>query len=136
MDSTQLTVKLIEAVKKAPLPKNVQELRSFLGLVHYYGKFIPNLATLLHPLNSLLQTQSPWKWTQECTVAFEEANKSLISAPVLAHYDPALPLKLAGDASSYGIGAVVSHVMPDGSERPVAFASRTLSSSEANYTHS
>ena len=128
------TDRKVEAVKKAPLPKNVQELRSFLGLVHYYGKFIPNLATLLHPLNSLLQTQSPWKWTQECTVAFEEAKKSLISAPVLAHYDPALPLKLAGDASSYGIGAVVSHVMPDGSERPVAFASRTLSSSEANYS--
>ena len=77
------TDRKVEAVKKAPLPKNVQELRSFLGLVHYYGKFMPNLTTLLHPLNVLLQAHSPWKWTQQCTVAFEEAKKLLVSAPVL-----------------------------------------------------
>ena len=53
---------------------------------------------------------------------------------MLAHYDPKLPLKLAGDASAYGIGAVLSHVFPDGGERPVAFASRTLSTSERNYS--
>ena len=53
-----------------------------------------------------------------------------MTSPVLAHYDPALPMKMAGDASAYGIGAVISHVFPDGSERPIAFASRTLSTSE------
>ena len=123
----------VKAVQNAPVPKNVQELRSFLGLIHYYGKFLPNLSTLLHPLNTLLQTNSSWEWTQQCSEAFVGAKKLLCSAPVLAHYNPSLPLKLAGDASSYGLGAVISHVMPDGSERPVAFASRTLSSSERNY---
>lgn len=56
-----------------------------------------------------------------------------MSAPVLAHYDPHLPILMAGDASAYGVGAVISHMMPDGTERPVAFASRTLSPVERNY---
>ena len=49
------------------------------------------------------------------------------------HYDPTLPIRMAGDTSAYGIGAVIAHVLPDGSEHPVAFAYRTLSSSERNY---
>ena len=124
----------VEAVNKAPQPRNVQELRSFLGLVHYYGKFIPNLSTLLHPLNRLLKDDCSWEWTEECARAFRAVKDLLASAPVLAHYDPSLPLKLAGDASAYGIGAVLSHVFPDGSEHPVAYASRTLSPTEQNYS--
>ena len=56
-----------------------------------------------------------------------------MSAPVLAYYDPHLPILMAGDASAYGVGAVISHVMPDGTERPVAFASRTLAPAECKY---
>ena len=59
--------------------------------------------------------------------------KRLVEAPVLAHYDPELPIVLAADASAYEVGAVISHKLPDGSERPVAFALRTLSASEKNY---
>ena len=58
---------------------------------------------------------------------------TLVSAQVLAHYDPALPLLLAADASSYGVGAVISHQYPDGTEHPIAFASRTLTTAEKNY---
>ncbi len=61
------------------------------------------------------------------------AKEKLSSSTVLVHYDPSLPIKMVSDASAYGIGAVISHVYPDGSERPIAFASRTLSSSEQNY---
>ena len=123
----------LDAIVQAPQPRNLQELRSFLGLLNYYGKFIPNLASLLHPLNSLLQHDQPWRWTPDCEEAFQQAKQALTSSNVLVHYDPALPLTLAGDASAYGIGAVISHTMPDGTERPIAFASRTLTSSERNY---
>ena len=135
VDATGLhtTPSKVEAVKEAPQPRNVQELRSFLGLVHYYGKIMPNLATLLNPLNLLLRDGSKWVWTEECSRAFKEAKQLLITAPILAHYDPTLPIKMAGDASAYGIGAVISHTYPDGTERPISFASRTLSPSEQNY---
>ena len=123
----------VAAIQQAPSPRDVQELRSFLGLVHYYGKFLPKLSTLLHPLNNLLKSDSKWEWTEECERAFVQTKKLLASAPVLAHYDPDLPIRLAGDASAYGIGAVISHVFPDGTERPVAYTSRTLTATERNY---
>ena len=127
-----LTDKL-DAVRDAPVPRNVTELRSFLGLLNYYRIFLPNIATVLHPLNELLQAKRKWKWTPQCQSAFQEAKDLLTSSAVLAHYDPNLPIRLAADASAYGIGAVLSHMLPTGEEKPVAFVSRTLSSSEKNY---
>lgn len=127
------TPEKVQAVKDAPKPKNVQELRSFLGMLQYYARFLPNLSSVIHPLNALLSSYTPWKWTHECNEAFKAAKDQLVSAQVLAHYDANLPLCLACDASPYGVGAVLSHIMPDGEERPVAFASRTLTKSEQNY---
>ena len=123
----------VKAVVEPPRPQKVQELRAFLGLVNYYGKFIPRLSTIAHPLNRLLGKKVPWKWDSECQRAFEALKRKLASSKVLAHYDPQLPLKLDCDASAYGVGAVLSHVYPDGSERPISYASRTLSSAEKNY---
>ena len=123
----------LDAVKNARVPQNVAELRSFLGLLNYYRKFLPNVATILNPLNELLQARRRWVWSVQCEDAFKRAKDLLTSTRVLAHYDPALPIKMAADASPYGIGAVISHVMPDGGEKPVAFASRTLTASERNY---
>eukprot|EP00731_Ephydatia_muelleri_P011873 Em0006g767a len=127
------TPEKLKAILEAPAPKDLNQMRSFLGLVNYYARFIPNLSTVLHPLNRLLRQDVSWEWDELCEEAFQLAKQSLASSRVLVHYDPTMPLKLAGDASEYGVGAVLSHVCPDGSERPVAFASRTLSSSERNY---
>ena len=132
IDATGLhtTTKKVEAVQLAPTPKDQNQLRSFLRLLHYYGKFMPNLASLLHPLNTLLQSGVKWSWSADCEKVFQKAKELLMTTPVLAHYDP---LQLAGDASAYGMGAVISHLYPDGSERPVAYASRTFTKSEKNY---
>ena len=123
----------VEAIVRAPAPKNVTELRSFLGLVNYYGKFLQNLATTLSPLYSLLQKNKRWSWGQSQTEAFDAVKKLLLSSRVLVHFDDSLPLVLSCDASPYGIGAVLSHIMPNGDERPVSFASRTLTETEKKY---
>ena len=74
------SAKKVEAVKKAPRPTNQQHLRSFLGLLQYYCKFLPNLSTLISSLNSLLQKNHPWRWTRDCERAFEEAKEAIASA--------------------------------------------------------
>ena len=127
------TQEKIEAVVNAPRPENVSQLRSFLGLVNYYNRFLPNASTVLHPLHQLLEQNSKWQWTEQCEQAFTEAKRMITSEQVLTHYDPALQVRLACDASPTGIGAVLSHVMPDGSERPIAFASRSLTRTERKY---
>lgn len=128
------TQKKIEAVVEAPQPTNVSELRSFLGMVNYYSRFLPNLSTALHPLYQLLEKNHKWKWTEECCKSFKHIKKLITSDEVLTHYDPNLPLCLATDASPIGLGAVLSHIMPDGTERPIAYASRSLSTAEKNYS--
>ena len=127
------TQEKIEAVVNAPRPENVSQLRSFLGLVNYYNRFLPNASSVLHPLHQLLEQNSKWQWTEQCEQAFTEAKRLITSEQVLTHYDPGLPVSLACDASPTGIGAVLSHVMLDGSERPVAFASRSLTKTERRY---
>ena len=123
----------VEAIVNAPKPNNVSELRSFLGMVQFYARFLPDLATVLKPLHHLLQKNVKWKWDKEQQQAYDICKKDLTSDTVLVHYDTTRELKLACDASSYGLGAVISHVMDDGQEKPIAFASRTLSPSERNY---
>ena len=100
----------VEAITKAPAPNNVTQLRSFLGMVNYYGKFLHNLSSQLHPLHALLKHGTKWHWSEECDRIFKQVKTKLSKTPVLMHYDPKLPIRLAGDASNYGIGAVLSHV--------------------------
>ena len=122
----------VRAIVEAPAPRNVSELKSFLGMLNYYGKFLPNLSTCLAPWYSLLQKKHHWSWGEKQRKVFEKAKALLTSSSVLTHYDPSKPLILACDASPYGIGAVLSHQVGDG-ELPVAFASRSLVPAEKNY---
>ena len=117
----------VKAVVQAPVPQDIKHLRAWLGLVNYYGKFLPNLSTVLAPLHELLRKDCKWRWTEQCNNSFVEIKNLIASSRVITHYDPSLPIKLACDASPYGVGAVISHVFPGGVEKPIAFASRTLS---------
>ena len=132
-DGLQPVAGKIEAVKRAPSPRNGRELRPFLGMVQYYHSFLPGLATTSAPLHRLLQKNVQWEWSKDCQEAFEACKEGLTSDSLLVHYDLNRELRLACDVSSYCLGAVLSHVMDDGQERPVAYASRTLSSSKRNY---
>ena len=123
----------IRAIGEAPKPEAVSELKSFLGLLSYYSWFLPNASSTLTPLYSLLQSNNKWAWGSKEQAAFDTAKGMLQSTSLLVHYDPTKPLILACDASPYGVGAVLSHMMEDGSEKPVAFASRTLAPAEKNY---
>ena len=123
----------IEAVINAPVPENVTQLRAFLGLVNYYSHFLPNMASVLHPLYQLLKKDRKYAWTAAAQNAFDTVKEMITSDTVLTHYNPDLPVKLACDSSAYGLGAVISHVMENGEERPIAFASRTLNAAEKNY---
>ena len=75
--------------------QSVAKVRSFLGLVNYYHKFLPNLATFLHPLNQMLERNYQWDWTDQCEEAFDKVKVMIASDLVLTHYDPNLPLQLA-----------------------------------------
>ncbi|KII66540.1 Transposon Tf2-6 polyprotein [Thelohanellus kitauei] len=123
-----------EAIEKIEIPTTVDQVRSFCGLINYYRNHINGLADIISPLYDLLKKDSAFTWGSVQQQSFDKAKKSLQEAVVLAHFDPGLPLVLATDASSKGIGAVLSHVLKNGHERPISMASRILSSSEQNYS--
>lgn len=123
----------VVAILGAPCPTDITQLKSFLGLLNYYGRFIPNLSSELHVLYDLLKKDNDFDWTQECNEVFEKAKKLLLNNNLLVHYDPKLPIILSCDASPYGVGAILSHMI-DGEEKPVFMVSSSLSPAEKNYS--
>ena len=106
----------MKAIAEAPRPKNITELKAFLGLLNFYGKFLSNLATTVAPLYRLLQKKTEWQWGPAQEKAFGEAKELLQSPQLLAHYDSEKDLVLSCDASPYGVGAVLAHRLADGTE--------------------
>lgn len=109
----------VHAMVNANPPRNVQELKSFLGLVNSYRMFVPHASSILCPLNNLLQKNAKWEWSTVHKQAFEEIKQQLASDTVLAHYNPACKLVLTVDASPWGLGAVLAQ-LEGGAERPGA----------------
>ena len=119
----------IEAVQNCPTPKNVNDVRSFLGIASYYRKFIPNFSDIAFPLTQLTRKNQRFLWTDDCEQAFVKLREA---SPVLSYPTLDDPYILDTDASLYGIGAVLSQIQ-NGEERVIAYGSKTLSRSQIKY---
>ena len=124
----------VDAIQLMPAPTDVSSLRSFLGSVQFYAKFLPNLATVTEPFYHLTKKDVKWNWGPSEQAAFTKLKEMLTADTVLAHFHPSLPVGISCDASETGLGAVLFHRYPDGSERPVANVSKTLSDTQRRYS--
>jgi hypothetical protein len=112
-------------------PKNVPEIRSFLGLAGYYRRFIEGFSKIVKPLTTLLEKGKDFKWDEKCQASFEKLKKRLTTAPVLIMPDIHKGFDVYCDASRQGLGCVLMH-----EGKVVAYASRQLRKHEQNYpTH-
>ncbi|BES99282.1 Hypothetical Protein NTJ_12100 [Nesidiocoris tenuis] len=123
----------VQAVAQLPRPRNVDEVRRFLGLVTYYSKFIPDFSTKSYPLRRLLRIGQKFIWSATAEASFLNLKSALCNDTILIPFDPAKQVILTTDASPTGIAAVLSHEI-DGHERPIAYASRALTPAESNYS--
>ena len=134
--------KKIEAVTKWPTPKTVYDVRSFLGFVGYYRRFIKNFSKITKPIREVitgLENQSKRaakktyiEWTDTAESAFEALKTMCVSTPILAYPNYQLPFILHTDSSTDGLGAVL-YQKQDGKQRVIAYASRSVSKAESNY---
>lgn len=123
----------IDAIKKFPVPKTQKEIKSFLGLIGYYRKFIKDFAKITKPLTKCLKKNSSIKHDDDFMSAFNTCKNLLINAPILQYPDFSKKFILTTDASNVALGAVLSQG-PIGQDKPIAFASRTLNESEQKYS--
>ncbi|XGW05285.1 hypothetical protein V3C99_016006 [Haemonchus contortus] len=129
----------VAAVRDYPRPKNVKELRTFLGMASYYRKFCLGFSKQAGCLFNLTSAKAKWAWNQEHERAFEKVKSMICSAPVLAQPDIEAarrgdrPFVICTDASTTGLGAVLSQEGKDGHLHPIFFASKSLSKAERNY---
>ncbi|XP_062704520.1 uncharacterized protein K02A2.6-like [Aedes albopictus] len=124
----------VKAIVNMPPPNDVPTLRSYLGAINYYGKYIREMRQLRHPLDGLLKQGVSFEWTDECQRSFDRFKEILQSPLMLTHYNPRMDIVVSADASNVGIGARIAHRFPDGSEKAVYHASRSLTPAESRYS--
>jgi len=122
----------VKAVRDWPVPTSVTETRAFTGLASYYRRFVPNFAELASPLHALTQKNARFVWSDEAQEAFEKLKAALTSPPVLAMPRDEGEFVIDCDASEKTLGSMLSQVQ-DGTERMIAYASRSLDARERNY---
>ena len=123
----------VEAIVNIPPPKNVTEIRRFVGTASWYRRFVPNFSATIAPLTNLTKKNVRWSWTPECDRAFKAIKESLVSAPILTCPDFSRPFVLQTDASHFGIGSVLTQTFEDG-EKVICYLSRSLTKQEMKLT--
>jgi hypothetical protein len=122
----------IEVIEQLPPPMNVKGIRSFLGHVGFYRRFIKEFSQISRPLTNLLAKDTPFEFTDECLNAFHTLKKALISAPIIQPLDWSLPFEIMRDASDYVVGAVLGQTK-DKKYHAITYASKTLTGAQLNY---
>lgn len=124
----------VETIQNLPQPENVSQLRSLLGSINHYSKFIPKMKQIRAPLDELLKKGKNWEWSNQCKHSFDKFKEILSSDLMLTHYNPSLPIVVSADASSEGLGCTIRHQFPDKSMKVIQYASRSLTPAEKNYS--
>ena len=123
-----------KAILQWPAPRKVKELQSFLGFANFYWWFINNYSGITKPLNSLLQGNTPWKWTEQCESVFQLLKKTFTTAPILRLFNPTLPIILECDTSDFTIAAIISQFDTGSKDlHPVAFYTHSMINAKLNY---
>ncbi len=127
----------VRAVQEFPQPGNLRESRSFIGLVSYYRRFVPNFSKIAAPITNLTKKGVPFAWEDLQEQAFENLKSMVVSAPVLAHYDPSLETILQTDASHFGWGFIISQINAETRrEHPIAIKSGRVTGAQIIYSTS
>jgi hypothetical protein len=130
----QPTGKNIQAIVDAPKPSSAKQVKSFLGLVGFYRRFIPNIAKRTYYLKEITREKEPFEWTEDCEREYVDMKTALTTDTILKYPDFNQPFILTVDASYQGLGAILSQMAIDGYNKPIAYASRTLNKHEAGYS--
>lgn len=123
----------VESIQNFRQPLNAEEARSFLGLVNFVGKFIPDLATITEPLRRLTKKDEPFVWQSEHQIAFDKIKQGLSDEQTLGYYNIHDRTQLYADASPVGLGAVLIQFNNTGDPRVITYASKSFSDTEKRY---
>lgn len=123
----------VAAILRIPIPHTAKEVRRMLGVASWYKRFIPSYSDVCAPLNRLTRKAVKFVWNDSCNKAWNKIKQCLISAPILSCPDFTLPFTIQTDASSYGLGAVLTQATAEG-EKVICYLSRSLTRLEQKYT--
>lgn len=134
-DGISIDPKRFDAIKNFPKPRNVKELKSFLGVLNYDSKFCAYFSKIILPLVRLLKKNQAWNWGVQEMEAFEQAKVAFLQATTLKHPDPSNRYYIECDSSGNAMGACLYQIDEEfGSKNYIAFASRTMQPAELRYT--